>query len=249
MSFDLGNFLLGGMGQNPVQGLNPQGQYGNYAGNYLQGMLGGVRNPVLNFGQANQDRSQMGALAGQLQGVASGQQKGAGELAVERQMGNATAAQQAAARMARGANAALAARQAARNTADLGVAGAGQAQQAALMDQANARGQLAGLLGQMQSGDLQQQQLGLGQYNAQNAATQGYLGQLLGLNQQGFNNQFGMNQAIANQPGFLGSLLGAAGSIGAAYAGRPNFGGGGNGGPGSPGYGYLNGQNMGLYNG
>jgi hypothetical protein len=221
MGFDLGTFLFGGMGQNPTQGLNPQGQYGGYLGSYMQSALGRVNNPVLNFGQANQDRSQMSSLAGQLGAVASGQQKGAGELAVERQMGNATAAQQAAARMARGANAALAARQAARNIANLGVAGAGQAQQAALQDQADARAQLAGVLGQMQGGDLQQQELGLQQYGAQNNAALGYLGALSGLNQQGFQNQAAMNQLTMSQSGLFPYLLSGAGSVLASYAGRP----------------------------
>lgn len=219
---DVGNYLFGG---NATKGLNAQGQYGQQLGGYYQNALGGVGNPALNFGQANADRQRMGYLADQLNGVASGQQKGAGELATERQVSNATAAQQAAANAARGANAALAMRNAARNAAQLGVAGAGQAQQAALQDQANARGQLAGVLGQMQGGDLSQQQLALQQYQAQNAARLGYLQGYGNLNQQGVQNQIGINQLGMQDKGIFPYLLQGAGSYLAGGFGRGGGGG------------------------
>ena len=70
--------------------------------------------------------------AQQLQGIASGQMQGAGELAAQRQVQNALATQQAQAAMARGGqNAGLAMRNAAANSAGIGLSGAGQAQQAA----------------------------------------------------------------------------------------------------------------------
>lgn len=206
MSFDLGSFLGGGQA---TAGLNPQGQYGGYLGQYLKGQLGG--SPGLNFGQANGAYGQMQGLANQLQMVANGA-KGAGELAVDRSVQAGSAAQQAAANAARGANAALAMRQAARNQAGMALSGAGAAQGAALQDQANARNQLAGLLGNMQSGALQQQQLGLQGYQAQNAAQQGYLQQLMGLNQNGFNNQYQYNQANMADQGAIGNLMQGAGS-------------------------------------
>lgn len=104
-------------------------------------------------GQIDQSRGGMLGVANRLGGIASGTQLGAGEIGVNRQVGAATAAQQAAARMARGANAALAYRQAARNTADIGLAGAGMAAQAAAQDQANANAQLGQLYGNMYGQD------------------------------------------------------------------------------------------------
>lgn len=212
-------------GGDATKNLNPQGQYGQQLGGQLQGYLGGAAHNPLNFGQANQDRQNMGNLAGMLQGVASGQNRGAGELAVNRQVGQATAAQQAAAQMAHGANAAMAARNAARNTADIGVAGAGQAAMAQMGDQAAARGQLAGVYGQMQGGDLQQQQLGLQQYGQQHQAQQGYLQQLLGLNQQGFQNQAAINTLGMNDHGMFPYFLQQMGSNAAAGASMAGKGG------------------------
>ena len=209
MSFDLGSFLTGGQA---TANLNPQGRYGGYLGDYLTSVLNNSRGPGLNFGQANNAYGQMQGLANQLSNVASGNMKGAGELAVDRTMQAGTAAQQAAANAARGANAALAMRQAARNQAGMALSGAGAAQGAALQDQANARNQLAGVLGGMQSGALQQQQLGLQGYQAQNQAQQGYLQQLMGLNQNGFNNQYQYNQANMADQGALPSLLQSGGS-------------------------------------
>lgn len=155
---------------------------------------------------------------GQLQGIASGQQQGAGELAVQRQMGNALAAQQAQARMARGGNAALAYRNAANQSAALGSTAAGMGQQAAMTDQMNAHGALAGIGAQGRAGDYStananagyQQQAGL-----QNAGFQ----QQTGLTNAGF--QQGANQYNAglqqqgqqmNSQNYLG-LLGQLGNM------------------------------------
>src|SRR6185312_4221096 len=161
--------------------------------------------------QQAQFRAMQLAQAQQLQRIASGQQQGAGELAAQRQVRNALAAQQAQARMARGGqNAALAFRNAANNAANIGLAGAGQAQQAALQDQANAQNSLTGVIGQGRTQDL-----GLGTTNAQ--LTQNQYGQNLGALTSLNNQQLGANQASMQatnqQPGLLGGLLNAAGSI------------------------------------
>ncbi len=91
---------------------------------------------------------------GQLQGIASGQQQGAAELGVQRQIQNALAAQQAQARMARGGNAALAYRNAANQSAALGLSGAGMGQQAAMTDQMNAQGMLGQVAGAGRGADI-----------------------------------------------------------------------------------------------
>lgn len=157
-------------------------------------------------GQMNQSRGGMMGVANQLGAQASGQQAGAGELAVNRQVGQATAAQAAAAHMARGANAALAYRDAARRTADIGLAGAGQAAQAQMADQQAALGQQAQIYGSMygqdanvaaQNAQLQQQQM----------LQQGQFGQQAGLaNQQAQLAQTGMNDQARIQA--LGQQLG-----------------------------------------
>lgn len=194
-------------------------QTGEQQRGYLTGMLGRGA-PQMDATQSNQARGQMQGLASQLQGIASGGIKGAGEMAVDRQMGQAVAAQQAQAQMARGANAALAARTAARNTADLNVNGAGMAQQAALQDQSNAQGQLAGLLGNMRQGDIgvagANQQAQMQQQNVQLGA----LAQMLGVDQAELQAQMNKAQVNAQDKGILGGLISAGGGIGAAYAAR-----------------------------
>lgn len=115
----------------------------------MQAMLGqgigqytNMQSPQLQMGNDPFRQAQLQQM-GQLQGVASGQQQGAGELAAQRQYAQAMAAQQAQARMARGGNAALAYRNAANQSAALGSTAAGMGQQAAMQDQANAQGVLS----------------------------------------------------------------------------------------------------------
>lgn len=252
------NWLVGGDASRnlPTQGAN----YGTLSGYLQQGLAGSGGRPAptaqqaqlgpaaqLNGAQSDQSRSQLMALAGNLGSIASGQTAGAGELAVNRQVGQAQAAQQAMARMARGANAALAARQAARSTADLGVSGAGAAAQAQLQDQANANGQLQQLLSGVRGQDIDvananagyQQQTGLqqGQFGqqtnlanlqAQLAQTgmndqqiQSYLAQLLGLDQQTLQNQYTQAGMSMQDQGHLASLIQAGAGIAGAFAGRP----------------------------
>lgn len=93
----------------------------------------------------------------QLRGIASGQQMGAGELGAQRQVQNALASQQAMARMGHGQNAALASRNAMRNSAGISLAGAGMGQQAALQDQMGAQGLLTNAMGQGRGQDNQVQ--------------------------------------------------------------------------------------------
>jgi Chaperone of endosialidase len=102
----------------------------------------------------NQFRMRELALANRLTGIATGQQQGAGEIAVQRQGNRALAQQQAFARMGRGADAAGAARAAARNAGEIGLNVAGQAQQAAIGDQAAANAQLGSVLGQGRGADI-----------------------------------------------------------------------------------------------
>ena len=104
--------------------------------------------------QQNQFRAREMALADQLTRVLGGQQKGAGEMAVNRQTGNAMNQALGAATMARGNNSASAARSAARATGTIGLGGAGMAREAALADQQSAGQQLAGVLGQGRGADI-----------------------------------------------------------------------------------------------
>jgi hypothetical protein len=199
-------------------------------------------------------------LANRLQGIASGQMQGAGEMAVQRQVGQAIAGQQAMARSARGGGAGLAFRGAARNAADVGVAGAGQAQMAALQDQSAANAQLAGVLGQGREQDVGLatsqanlgQQMNLANLSAQNqrifqqagldsatslanmqaklqamgmndAAALGYLQQLSGMNQAELAARMQQEQAAMAQPGLLGGLISAGGTVAAAAASDVNL--------------------------
>lgn len=206
----LANWLAGG---NYTKAMPSTLNHGDYMGGYLQNQLGQTGSNPLDFSQANSISQQQGALAQQLQGVASGQQQGAGELAVQRQMGQAAGQQQALARMARGSNAALAARGAARNTADLGVAGAGQSQIAALQDQTAARGQLAGVYGQQQQGAYQQQGMNQQQYVNQNNAQLGYLQQMQALDQAQAQLQANKAQVASQDTGHGASMMQQAGQM------------------------------------
>lgn len=109
---------------------------------------------MVDTGRADQWRAQNQALADQLAAVASGREKGAGEMAVGRQVGNALGQAYGAATMARGNGAAGGARAAARAAGAIGLGGAGMAKEAAMGDQASARGQLASVIAQGQGADL-----------------------------------------------------------------------------------------------
>lgn len=264
---DAKDWLLGG---GATKGLDSKGANTDYAQGFLRDQLGGVTGrqaptaTAAQLGQAaqlaggpqDQARAQQQATAGYLQSVMGGQRAGAGELAVNRQVGQAQAAQQAAARMARGSNAALAARNAMRGQADLGLAGAGQAAQAQMQDQQQAVGQLGGILQGMRGQDIdfagqnaqlqQQRMLQQGQFDQQtglanqdaalrargmnDAAAQGYLQQLAGLDNAAWMREMQKRQLGQQDTGALGGLMSAAGGIGMTYAtggfgGGPLFGG------------------------
>ena len=139
-------------------------------------------------GPQAQSREMQMQLAQRLQRIASGQRQGAGELATQRQVSQGMAGQQAMARMARGANqAGGAGLGAARNMAQMSVAGAGQSQQAALQDQSMAMGQLGQLGGQMRGQDMD--------FAGQNAQ----LAQQMGMANIGYQNNALMQQAGFNQ--------------------------------------------------
>lgn len=220
-----------------AQGAN-YGRINDFLNNNLDA-AGQRQAPMFESADAAAARAQQNQLAQRLQAIASGQQAGAGELAVNRQIGQATAAQQAQAQMARGANTALAARNAARNTADIGVAGAGQAQIAQINDQNAANAQLAGVLGGMRGQDIG---IGQGNQGAQltqtglnDSAQSRYLAGLLGLDQNTFNNMMMQRQmnlqekAQHDANSFGGRLMSIGGQALSSYAGG-GFGGGGGGG-------------------
>lgn len=192
--------------------------------NQMQGYIqqgmgpGGIANqqaPQLQMGADPFRAAQMQQLQ-QLQGVASGQQQGAGELAAQRQYAQALAAQQAQARMARGGNAALAYRNAANQSAALGSTAAGMGQQAAMQDQQQAQGMLGQVGAQGRAGDFSTANANAGYQQGTNQLNSGnYLGlmnQLGGMNQ----NELAAKQAVTlganqNQANLLGGLLSTAG--------------------------------------
>ena len=178
---------------------------------YAPGGIAQMQAPQLQMGADPFRAAQLQQL-GQLQGVASGQQQGAGELAVQRQMQQAIAAQQAQARMARGPGAAQAYRNAANQTAAAGSTAAGLGQQAAMQDQMGAQGLLGQVGAQGRQGDFgvananAGYQMGTNQLNSQN-----YLGLLGQLSDMSKNQLAGQQAAVmganANQAGLLGGLI------------------------------------------
>ena len=205
-------WLFGG---GATKGMNTAPQTGDYQRGYLQQMTGREA-PQMNTGASDQARGQQQQLAQMLFAQANGQKQGAGELAVQRQVNNAQANNTSAAQMSRGANTAMAMRNAARTNADIGVNGAGQAGIAQLQDQQMATNQLGGLLGATrgqdiqvaganQAGQMQQQQIQL-------AA----LAQMLGVDQAALTQDLEKRKIDATDKGTFGSLLQAGGSLMAA---------------------------------
>lgn len=215
--------LLGGLGASS----NPQDYRQQTRGPYedqinravTQGLATNRTAPQLGMG--NDFRNAQHAQLGQLQRLASGQQQGAGELAAQRQAQNAIAQQQSMARMQRGGNAALAARQAANNVANINLSAAGMGQQAAMQDQMQAQGLLTQAAGQGRGQDLQVQianmDAKLKQMGMDDQTRLAYLQQLSGLNAQQLQAQLGAMQTANAQPGLLGPIL-SAGSQAAAGA-------------------------------
>ena len=212
-----------------------EGAQGRQAPQMTGAQIGGVRS--MDTTQADQFRAQQMGLAGQLNRVASGQEQGAGELAVQRQAQRALSNVAGSATMARGGSAINAARASARGAGAIGLGAAGQAQQAAMGDQQSARAQLAGVLGQGREQDIGVaganmsaenqrifQQAGLDQATSlanmqarlqaigmDDAAIQAYLSQLGALSAQDAAARTGREQLV-------GGLLSQAGQLGAAAA-------------------------------
>ncbi len=214
------NIATGSQGMGPRDFLMPNQYSGQVEMGFQQGMAG-IDNraaPQLDPSQQAAFRAMQLQQAQQLQRVASGQQQGAGELAVQRQVANAQAAQQAQAMMARGGqNAGLAMRNAATQQAGIGLAGAGQSQQAALSDQQMAQGQLTGALGQGRQGDIgmagQNANLLQQQYGMNDQARLGYLNNLSQMG-TGELNAGASNFGSAQQTkGIAGSVLEAGGGL------------------------------------
>jgi hypothetical protein len=208
------NFLFGDNRErdNALGAQNFQLQGSDMLRGYAEQQLGGVQGrqaptanayqlgaaAQLNGGPQDQIRQGQMGLMGQMAGVANGQQAGAGELAVRRQANQGMAQQIGAANMARGANAASAARAAAMGIGQMSTNAAGMGREAALSDQMNARGQLAGLMQGARGQDLdmasqnaqllQQRNLMQGQFGQQtNLANQS-----AALQQRGMNDQYGL---------------------------------------------------------
>lgn len=209
--------LFGGLGKstNPSDYATPYAHQDQIMGAITPGLATSRTAPQA--GMDSQFRQAQINQLGQLQGIASGQQQGAGELAAQRQTQNALAQQQAMARMARGGNAALAQRGAANNAAGIGLAGAGMSQQAAMQDQQAAQGLLTQAAGQGRGQD-QQVQLAnmdakLRQMGMDDQARLGYLQQLTGMDASQLQAQIAAMQAATGQQGLIGPLLGQAGQL------------------------------------
>jgi hypothetical protein len=189
----------------------------DYQRGYLQNDFMNRQAPSMNAGQSDQTRGQQGNLASMLFATANGNTPGAGEMAVQRGVNNAMAQQTSSAQMARGANSALAFRNAARASADIGVNGAGQAGIAQLNDKTAAQNQLAGLLGTMRGQDIGVAQ---GNQQAQMAQQQlqlSALAQMLGVDQAVLQQDLAKRQLQMQDKGMLPTLLQIGGQ--AAIAG------------------------------
>ena len=167
------------------------------------------------------------ATADRLQGVLTGEEAGAGELAARRAGQRAMAQQMAAANMARGSNAALAARSAAGNMGRIGTDMAGQAQQAAMQDQMAAQAQLGQILGQGRGQDVQTAQMMAQQQQMRDQARLQALQQMFGISDAEMRarqqqDQLRVQQAqtmMGLKPSSpLGDALGMVGQVGGAVA-------------------------------
>ncbi len=213
----LGDWLFGGK---DTRGIASGPATGAFQTQYAQGMLDRSA-PMMDTTQSNQARGQQQNLADMLFRTASGTAPGAGEMAVNRQIGQAQAAQAAQAMAARGANAALANRTAARANADLGVNGAGQAAIAQTNDQTAAMGNLGQVLGGMRGQDVTvagaNQQAQMDQQKIQLAA----LAQMLGVDVATLQQDLAKRGLQMQDKGILPGLLQMGGSSAAASAGAP----------------------------
>lgn len=214
------DWMFGGAAGNNIP---TKTQTGDYQRGYLQNDFMNRAAPTMNTAQSDQGRAQQGQLAQMLMQQASGQRQGAGELAVQRQAGNAMAQQTSQAQMARGGNAAMAARNAARNSANIGTNAAGQASIAQLQDQQAAQGQLSGLLNAQRGQDIQVAGANQQSQLAQQQQQLGALAQMLGVDQAELQAAMAKANTNAADKGMLGSLLEVGGKVGAAAASDRNL--------------------------
>lgn len=170
--------------------------------------------------------------------IASGQEAGAGELAVGRMAGRAIADQQAMAAAQRGGNAALAARGAARNVADIGTNAAGQSREAAMADQMQASNMLTqGIQGRAQleqNTNLANMDAELKARGMDDAARIAYLSQMTGLTQAelqarislaGIQSQYDLGRReLDKTPGVGARMLGGILQAGGAFAMKKGLG-------------------------
>ncbi len=217
------NWMFGG---DATKGMQTQPQTADFQRTHLQTSLGQAAPTVggISTAQTDQTRGQQGQLAQMLMQQASGQRQGAGEMAVQRQAGNAMANQASLAQMSRGAGAGMAQRNAARASADIGTNAAGQAGIAQMQDQQAAQGQLGSLLGMTRGQDLGQrgQDIGVAQGNqgaqlAQQGQNLQALQQMLGVDQAAMQQDAMRRQLAAQDKGMAGSLMQIGGQLGAAY--------------------------------
>lgn len=165
------------------------------------------------------------ALADRLGQTLGGARPGAGELAAQREGQRQVAQQIGMANMQRGANAATAARDAARNISAIQGQTAGQAQEAALRDQQMAAGQLAGISAQGRQGDMSTANLALQNRQANDQARLQYLSQLFGVSEAEMRARMAQDQlrvqqelGLANMDtgGWGADLMNLGGQLGAA---------------------------------
>lgn len=208
------NWMFGG---NATKGMQTQPQTADYQRGYLKNFANQPA-PTMDTSQSNDARAQQGTLAGMLFKTASGQTPGPGELAVQRGINQAQAQNTSAAQMSRGADAALAARNAGRARVDIGVNGAGQRGIAQMGDVNNAQNQLSGLLGMQRQQDIgvaganQQAQLAQQQQQLQAMA------QMLGVDVATLQQDLARRGLAQQDKGMFPSLLQIGGQIGAAAA-------------------------------
>lgn len=218
----LSDVFLGGIGKstNPADYKTPFAHQSQIDAEIKKGLATDRTAPQV--GMQNDFRNAQMQQLGQLQGLASGTQRTAGELAAMRAAQQASAQQQAMARMARGGDAVLAQRRAAEQTAGIGSNAAGQAQRAALEGQMAAQGLLTQAAGQGRGQDMQIQLANmdaqLKQMGMDDATRLAYLAQLTGMDAAQLQAQIAAMGAATQQTGLLGPLLSAGGQVGAAAA-------------------------------
>lgn len=206
-------FLFGGGATHRLG--EAEGDYGDMLGGYLSQRIGRNTENRVAFdpSAANAMRTQQQGLSNRFATLGNGQAVGAGEMAVNRQVGQAQAQQQAALANARGANAALAMRQAANQNVNIGTAAAGQAAQAQMQDQAMYQGQRSGLLNNMRGQDQTQQNAYMQNQQLNDAAMSNYLAQMMALDQNTFDNRMKKEEFRKKDKGVFAGLLQAGGSM------------------------------------